>query len=413
MSILRTNAVGMSLCFFITLMMPATASPQGCICANASLVGDNVATKFSGGPVVNRTAVDPGIELPNAGPTLGAAGPAPRWNIDFGINTIRIDFLQQIATYGAGAAFTFSNLNPQLSGCPPVSITGVQITTNKPTVPFNVAAAVTFTADTVTVPIAGLTNLDWQPGEFILVKLEFCALCDPCEDEILMELAAIEAKLDKLLDEFLPTEEPCCGKPPSAFDSVDDRSSATTPQTISGTSRKDCLIGGSAGDVIAGRGDDDCIIGNGGNDELHGDQGITVLNSGKDTVFGGPGHDTIHGDANDDEIHGGEDGDDIFGDAGADRIFGDGGDDTINGDAGQDFIDGGEGDDIIVGDAGSDTLCGGPGGDRINGRAQGDEIDGGADTDNCDGDSGADDCWRCEARNSCSSQNGSLAACPP
>jgi hypothetical protein len=94
------------------------------------------------GPI-NKT-VGSGIELPGAGPILGAAGPSPRWNIDYGSDTIRIDFLQQPATYGAGAYFTFSSLDPQLAGCPPAFINGITVTTNKPTVPFNVVTAATF-----------------------------------------------------------------------------------------------------------------------------------------------------------------------------------------------------------------------------------------------------------------------------
>jgi subtilisin family serine protease len=94
--------------------------------------------------------------------------------MDFGSNTIRIDFLQQPATYGMGSYFTFSSLDPQLPGCPPASISGISVTTNKPAAQFNVVAAATFGPHTVTVQIApGNKNLDWQPGEFVLVKLSF------------------------------------------------------------------------------------------------------------------------------------------------------------------------------------------------------------------------------------------------
>ena len=152
----------------------------GCNCANASLIGDTVGTQFGGGPVANRP-VNSLVELPNAGPILGAAGSAPRWNIDFGSDTIRVDFLQQVATYGAGAAFVFSGLDPQLAGCPPAFISGITVTTNKPTVPFNVVSAATFGPHKVTIQIApGSGNLDWKPGEFVLVKLKFA--CDTLPD---------------------------------------------------------------------------------------------------------------------------------------------------------------------------------------------------------------------------------------
>lgn len=163
----------------MTLAMATSASSQanGCNCANASLVGDTVGTRFNPGPGPINKVVGSGIELPNAGPILGGAGNAPRWNIDFESNTIRVDFLQQVATYGMGSYFTFSSLDPQLPGCPPAFISGITVTTNKPSNQFNVVGAATFGPHTVTVPIApGGKNLDWQPGEFILIKLNFA--CD-------------------------------------------------------------------------------------------------------------------------------------------------------------------------------------------------------------------------------------------
>ena len=105
------------------------------------------------------------VELPGAGPILGAAGSIPRWNIDFGSDSIRIDFIQMPATYGMGSKFTFSSLDPLLAGCPPAFITGVTVTTNKPATPFNVVTAVTFTQHTVTVPIAPNTaSLSGSPA---------------------------------------------------------------------------------------------------------------------------------------------------------------------------------------------------------------------------------------------------------
>ena len=171
--------VNLIFALFATLLVGASnAWPQtsGCNCANASLVGDTVGTRFVGWPLVNST-VNSGVELPNAGPTLGAPGPSPRWSIDFGSDTIRIDFLQQPATYGMGSYFTFSNLDPRLAGCPPAFISGITVTTNKPSTQFNVVGAATFGPNTVTIQIAPSSkNMDWQPGEFILVKLNFA--CD-------------------------------------------------------------------------------------------------------------------------------------------------------------------------------------------------------------------------------------------
>lgn len=149
----------------------------------ASLVGDTVNVQFVNAPAKS-VVVGAGIELPNAGPTLGAAGNAPRWNIDLDGASIRIDFIDQIATYGQGSFFLFSNLDPQLGTCPG-TISGVTVTTNKPASQFNVAGAVTFTANSVRVPIApGGSNLDWAPGEFIEVRLSYqpvpgCSACVP------------------------------------------------------------------------------------------------------------------------------------------------------------------------------------------------------------------------------------------
>ena len=166
------------LAMLLVVVTNASSQTSGCNCANASLVGDTVGTRFNLGPGPINRVVGAGIELPGAGPVLGAAGPSPRWNIDFGSNTIRIDFLQQIATYGMGSYFTFSSLDPQLPGCPPAFISGITVTTNKPAAQFNVVAAATFGPNTVKVQIApNGSNLNWQPGEFVLVKLNFA--CQP------------------------------------------------------------------------------------------------------------------------------------------------------------------------------------------------------------------------------------------
>jgi hypothetical protein len=174
----KMNLVVVLLATLFAIATNASSQTSGCNCANASLVGDTVGTRFNLGPGPINKVVGSGIELPGAGPILGAAGPSPRWNIDFGSNTIRIDFLQQPATYGMGSYFTFSSLDPQLAGCPPAFISGITVTTNKPTSQFNVVGAATFGPHTVTIQIApNGGNLDWQPGEFILVKLNFA--CQP------------------------------------------------------------------------------------------------------------------------------------------------------------------------------------------------------------------------------------------
>ncbi|MCU1267741.1 MAG: hypothetical protein JWM21_4059 [Acidobacteria bacterium] len=170
----KLNLVVAVLAMLLGLAGTASSQTGGCNCANASLVGDTVGTRFNLGPGPINRVVGSGIELPGAGPLLGGAGPSPRWNIDFGSNTIRIDFLQQPATYGMGSYFTFSNLDPQLPGCPPAFISGITVTTNKPANQFNVVAAATFGPHTVTIQIAPSGgNLNWTPPEFILVRLNY------------------------------------------------------------------------------------------------------------------------------------------------------------------------------------------------------------------------------------------------
>jgi len=166
-------------CLFAGLSISANAQVE-CNCSRSSLMGVTVGTLLNNdfhGPV--STVVGTGIELPNAGPTLHAAGPAPRWNIDFGANTIRIDFVSGPATYGAGSKFTFSGLTP----IPPppcqskAHIVGMTVTTNKSSAAY-VSSGATFTSSSVVVPFAPPNaSVDWNTGEYILVTLRFD--CDP------------------------------------------------------------------------------------------------------------------------------------------------------------------------------------------------------------------------------------------
>ncbi|HXC57630.1 MAG TPA: hypothetical protein VNU97_20180 [Rhizomicrobium sp.] len=170
-------AAALGAAVLLAVLMPATdVAAQSCNCAQSTLTGTSVGSSI-GGPTVTRV-VGSGVELPNAGPTLGAAGSAPRWNIDFGANTIRIDFINS-ATYGMTSQFVFSGLNPAApagcSGTP--QIAGITVTTNKPGATPYVVTAATFTAHTVTLPYAPTnTNVDWAAGQYILATLRYdCA----------------------------------------------------------------------------------------------------------------------------------------------------------------------------------------------------------------------------------------------
>lgn len=147
----------------------------------ASITGDSVNVQFGNGPVKPVT-VGAGVEIPNAGPVLGAAGNAPRWNIDLNSATIRVDFIDQIASYGNGAFFLFSDLNPKINACA-ATVTGITVTTNKPVAQINVAALTTFTANSVRIQIAPNSGVvDWSPGEFVEVRLSYQPVqgCNPC-----------------------------------------------------------------------------------------------------------------------------------------------------------------------------------------------------------------------------------------
>ncbi len=147
----------------------------------ASITGDSVNVQFANGPV-KAVTVGAGVEIPNAGPVLGAAGNAPRWNIDLDSATIRVDFIDQIASYGNGAFFLFSDLNPKINACA-ATVTGITVMTNKPVGQINVAALATFTASSVRIQIAPNSGVvDWSPGEFVEVRLSYQPVqgCNPC-----------------------------------------------------------------------------------------------------------------------------------------------------------------------------------------------------------------------------------------
>jgi len=172
-------AIG-GVCLAAALTLSTGASAQSCDCSQASLTGTSVGTLLDNffTPPVMRT-VGSGVELPNAGVALGVGG--SRWNIDFGANTIRIDFIDTpYSSYGPPSKFTFSNLFPNppagCTGHPYVS--GMTVTTNKAGAAAYVVTPATFTASTVVIPITPLTGptINWNRGEYILVTLQFaCA----------------------------------------------------------------------------------------------------------------------------------------------------------------------------------------------------------------------------------------------
>jgi hypothetical protein len=179
-------ATGFCLLAALAILPNAPTQAQTCDCSLASLAGTTVNTMYNNDAAsAENSLVGPGVELPNAGmaPHAFGIGGIPRWNIDFSTNTIRIDFITTgSATYGPNTKFTFSNLNPQPpTGCTGTPfIGGMTVTTNKTSAPF-VSSGATFGPHQVVVPFGAPSgNIDWNPGEFILVTLNFtCGAVQP------------------------------------------------------------------------------------------------------------------------------------------------------------------------------------------------------------------------------------------
>ena len=170
---------------------------------------------------------------------------------------------------------------------------------------------------------------------------------------------------------------------------IDDPTTSTEDQTITGTNNADTLEGGEGNDEINGLNGDDTISGNGGDDSLNGGAGNDTLfgGAGNDTLEGGDGSDSLFGDAGNDELFGGNNADNILdggegndtlhgGNNGVNTLIGGAGDDTlIAGDNRVNTLDGGDGNDILYGgENASDILIGGAGNDILDGGATGGDI---------------------------------------
>ena len=126
---------------------------------------------------------------------------------------------------------------------------------------------------------------------------------------------------------------------------TDDRSSATSGQTITGTTGPDWIIGSESKDVIAGKAGGDAICSRGGRDIVAGNWGPDYIDGGQqgDILRGGPGHDTI------------------VGGHGWDLLFGGRGMDVLDGGVGRDHLRGGRGNDTLTGGLNADRMWGGVG----------------------------------------------------
>ncbi len=166
-----------------------------------------------------------------------------------------------------------------------------------------------------------------------------------------------------------------------------------TGEEITGTDKKDLLIGDSGDDTITGLRSMDVLYGRGGNDTLSG-------GNGKDILYGEQGDDRLLGDGNNDILHGGAGHDTLEGGNGDDVLHGDGGNDTLKGGNGEDRLSGGGGNDTLLGGAGndrrleggegSDVVHGGEGDDRLFGDGGNDRLEGGEGVDHLHGGEGPD-----------------------
>jgi hypothetical protein len=172
------------------LALAFTVSPAAaqCNCANSSLMGTTVNTSAGVVQLNPANVVSSGVEIPTAALVLfpSSSGTSPRLTVDYGANTIRVTFIQQTQGYGTGSIFTFSNLNPAApAGCTGTpQIASMTVQTNNTSAASLVAGA-TSSAHSVSVPYGQPSNTIWQPGDFILVTLQFACSggppsFDPC-----------------------------------------------------------------------------------------------------------------------------------------------------------------------------------------------------------------------------------------
>jgi hypothetical protein len=100
-----------------------------------TLVGDDVSVRafaFPDSDVATVTVVDPGMELPAAGPTLGLSGTSSRFDIDIYASRIVVDFMDQAQDLGnasGGPLMTFFDLEPECPNGQTGLLGGVEVVT--------------------------------------------------------------------------------------------------------------------------------------------------------------------------------------------------------------------------------------------------------------------------------------------
>ena len=188
---------------------------------------------------------------------------------------------------------------------------------------------------------------------------------------------------------------------------VENATTGSGNDSITGSSAANTLDGGSGNDTISGGAGDDSIVGGLGTDTLDGGSGNDTFkegsaNSGADTITGGAGRDLADyadrtvgvtvtlDDLNNDGQTGAGEGDNVRSDVeditgsstAANALTGSAGDNTLRGGALADTLNGGLGNDTLLGGAGNDALDGGLGSDWLEGEAGNDTLTcGGGDPD--------------------------------
>ncbi|MCP5381639.1 MAG: M10 family metallopeptidase C-terminal domain-containing protein [Kordiimonadaceae bacterium] len=161
---------------------------------------------------------------------------------------------------------------------------------------------------------------------------------------------------------------------------IENVSTGSGDDIISGNSGSNILIGGAGNDDIDGGAGDDILVGGDGDDDLDGGDGIDTadysdssdnwtINLASDTANNGSITEDVLNIEN------------VSSGSGDDTLTGDSTDNILSGGAGNDTLNGGDGNDLLVGGDDADELNGGDGDDILIGGDGDDDLDGGAGID--------------------------------
>ncbi|MFT5433782.1 MAG: hypothetical protein ACI9OJ_004490 [Myxococcota bacterium] len=190
------NRISALACTVALLAFGGTASAQ-------NIIGTTASFDFGDGGIGAKSApvVDPGLEWPCAGPTLGLGGPIGglpggllcRLDVEVSATHLRLDFVAQPQDYGVGNGaagnpipwWTLGDLHPSCPGGQTGFVTGIgAVTTNIPSSEW-IPSLVTYSDHAVTVlgdPGVAGTNIRVNDGDFIEVEVFYGCPVPPCVD---------------------------------------------------------------------------------------------------------------------------------------------------------------------------------------------------------------------------------------